>query len=102
MVPLSALVTSLMLSLIATPLAGAWVYAIWIILINGISPGNYILLQKEIGRYFGNSNISFNYSLLFTNYVWQKQSYYLMVKIPTTFYLAYRRATLFAGFKYFV
>ena len=69
MIILTGLVTSLMLSFYATPIAGAWVYAIWVILINGITPGNYILLQKAIGRYFGTGNLSFNYSLLFTNYV---------------------------------
>lgn len=41
MIILTGIVTSLMLTFYATPFAGAWVYAIWVLLINTYQIKNY-------------------------------------------------------------
>ncbi|KZS10578.1 Uncharacterized protein APZ42_024877 [Daphnia magna] len=70
MLVLTWLVVALLLSLNATPLAGGvWLYACWIISLNIITPGTYILLPKAIGHYFGKENVPFNYGLLFTSFL---------------------------------
>lgn len=70
MLILTWLVVALLLSLNATPLAGGvWLYACWIISLNIITPGTYILLPKAVGHYFGKENVPFNYGLLFTSFV---------------------------------
>ena len=63
-------VVALLLSINATPLANCvWFYACWIILLNIVTPGTYILLPKAVALYFGRQNIPFNYGLLFTSFV---------------------------------
>lgn len=69
MVALTGSVTALLFSLNATPFGGKWLYASWIILINAVTPGTYILLPKAISLYFGNQDVALHYSLLFTNFV---------------------------------
>jgi hypothetical protein len=63
-------VVALLLSINATPLTNCvWFYAFWIIMLNIITPGTYILLPKAVRLYFGIYNIPFNYGLLFTSFV---------------------------------
>ena len=72
MVSLCGVVTALMLSLNATPLVGSkWLYGLWILLINGVTPGTYILLPKAVGLHLGipNREVPLYYSLLFSNFV---------------------------------
>ncbi|XP_046654417.1 L-lactate transporter-like [Daphnia pulicaria] len=63
-------VVALLLSINATPLTNCvWFYAFWIIMLNIITPGTYILLPKAVRLYFGSYNIPFNYGLLFTSFI---------------------------------
>ena len=66
---LTMIVTALLFTVNATPLAGRWLYGSWIVLLIGITPGTYVLLPKAVASYFGPRNVAFNYSLLFTNFV---------------------------------
>ena len=73
MLSLNGFVVALLLSINATPWAGIWLYGLWIILLNALIPGTYVLLPKAVRNYFGDHNVPFNYGLLFTSFVnWKR------------------------------